>query len=552
MKIKNILIALLFVVISVCTFSACDDNKKLTISVANGTVVCEDHPTVEDNATFKFKKGAEVTLTAVANNGYEFVAWYTGSEMYSEKATTTFLMKADKKLTANFKKTLYTISYNLNGGSVNGETTLENVSLGISDAVPTVTPTYTGKKFVGWFLDGTETQYSETTFTTLGNKALVAKYVDGRTITFNLDGGNINGSTDNVVKNLFLNDNLDIANPVKTGYRFTGWTVNDVAYTGSTLTVDADTTFTATYLQEFAMSFQDENGDAISGLENKVICKADVVSLPTQTKDGYRFNGWVSGDTTYTDSITIGEAKNYVMKASYSQEFTITFYTGATVVESGFDAVENKIVYAGDKLGDLETPKVSNQTINKTSSNNYNKVACKFKCWTYKGEPVTSETVFNYGKNIVLVARCNVFRIKFDLTDGVASNQPNNTVNGLDVLGSQTLAEVLPYYGSYDQGISSSYKTTFTYTVAGVACPFVGFSYNSNRGSYCSAADFAKTLTNLLKDKSISEKFSYNYAYQEDGALVLTLDTNGDSIPDTAAPTEIVPIITLYACYTNV
>ena len=50
--------------------------------------------------------GTEVTLTAVANDGYEFAGWYNGEELVSNEANYTFTATSEINYTARFNKTV--------------------------------------------------------------------------------------------------------------------------------------------------------------------------------------------------------------------------------------------------------------------------------------------------------------------------------------------------------------------------------------------------------------------------------------------------------------
>ena len=50
--------------------------------------------------------GSEVTLTAVANDGYEFAGWYNGDVLVSNEANYTFTVTSDINYTARFNKTV--------------------------------------------------------------------------------------------------------------------------------------------------------------------------------------------------------------------------------------------------------------------------------------------------------------------------------------------------------------------------------------------------------------------------------------------------------------
>ena len=52
----------------------------------------------------KFAKGTELTLTAVADEGNEFVSWSIGATQLSTLNTIKVILNADMSLTANFRE----------------------------------------------------------------------------------------------------------------------------------------------------------------------------------------------------------------------------------------------------------------------------------------------------------------------------------------------------------------------------------------------------------------------------------------------------------------
>ena len=84
----------------------------LTISAtANGGTV---------TGTGEFMEGDEVTLTAKANEGYEFVNWTWGQEEMCKNAEYTFTVEEDMNLIANFKKIVYTVTATAENGTIEG------------------------------------------------------------------------------------------------------------------------------------------------------------------------------------------------------------------------------------------------------------------------------------------------------------------------------------------------------------------------------------------------------------------------------------------------
>ena len=86
--------------------------------VVNHTITVSANPAEAGTVTGggEFEETDEITVEAVANDGYEFVNWTEGETVVSTDAEYTFEVLADRNLVANFIKK--TISYELNGGEL--------------------------------------------------------------------------------------------------------------------------------------------------------------------------------------------------------------------------------------------------------------------------------------------------------------------------------------------------------------------------------------------------------------------------------------------------
>jgi uncharacterized repeat protein (TIGR02543 family) len=95
---------------------------------------------IDNTNTGPYEAGAEVSLTATANTGYEFVNWTEGETVISTSATFTYTMlEANTTLTANFNKlpesptadtvTVYSIVYSGSGGRDNNKHLHVTISL---------------------------------------------------------------------------------------------------------------------------------------------------------------------------------------------------------------------------------------------------------------------------------------------------------------------------------------------------------------------------------------------------------------------------------------
>ena len=142
-----------------------------TVAVSS-SVNPEDAGTV--TGTGEYELGAEATVTATANAGYQFNSWAIDGEIVSTEASYTFTVTAPVSLTANFD-VLYSVSADVNlegAGTVTGE----GEYLYGTDVTLTATAN-AGYAFNNWTLEGevvsTEPTY---TFTVTGSVVVTASF----------------------------------------------------------------------------------------------------------------------------------------------------------------------------------------------------------------------------------------------------------------------------------------------------------------------------------------------------------------------------------------
>ena len=115
------------------------------------------------------------------------------------------------------------------------------------------TPTRTDYSFKGWSTNSSATTGSTSSVTINAAITYYAIWKQIFTVTWNLQGGNINGDTSNKTESVESGSTVSFTKytPVKTGYTFNGWATSSAATSGSTTgnstAITADTTFYATW-----------------------------------------------------------------------------------------------------------------------------------------------------------------------------------------------------------------------------------------------------------------------------------------------------------------
>lgn len=238
-------------------------------------------------------------------------------------------------LTACEEATDYTVTFALDGGSMEADnkvTVAEGTVINLTDYIPQKT----GYTFAGWVAG--ETTYAEDeTLTVNANITLTAQWnINQYTVTFK-DG-------ETVLKTETVEYGSSASAPddlTKTGYDFAGW---DVAFDS----VASDLTVNAKWeISKYVVTFHVDGG-TIDAAEITVEHGSELnFSEHVPQKTGYIFNGWKSGDTTYTsaDSVTVTSALEFT--AQWTFAYKTEELSDGTLTIAGF---------AGDSLETVELP----------------------------------------------------------------------------------------------------------------------------------------------------------------------------------------------------
>ena len=162
-------------------------------------------------------------LTNPTKNAYDFKGW-SGTELTGSNNTTVTIPKGstgNRSYAAHWALTNFTLSYNLNGGSVATANptsyTLETNSFTLNN------PTRTYYTFAGWSgtgLTGTTNTSVTVPKGSTGNRSYTANWNPiNYSISYNYNGGSASNPTSyNVDTNTFT-----LKNPTRASYTFTGW-----------------------------------------------------------------------------------------------------------------------------------------------------------------------------------------------------------------------------------------------------------------------------------------------------------------------------------------
>jgi len=292
----------------------------------------------------KYQEHATVPDPAPTKTGYRFIKWLDENNTeYNFDAEVT----KDITLTAEWQIIKYTISYELNGGEVEGTNPVEYTVK--SNSITLINPTKVGStilggldkyEFTGWTgSNGTTPQKTVTIPTgSTGNKNYTANYAHFWKVFFFAGGPGTISETDRFVEENTAVGTLPTVTPDE-GYEFKGWVVTDHNVTeqptSASYVVKGLTNFIAVIEPiEYTVTL-DADGGSYSGTSSKTydietsITVWDPAADPEPTRDGYVFKGWTGNGITEPSKakieIPVGTMGDKTYTANWVELFTVSF-----------------------------------------------------------------------------------------------------------------------------------------------------------------------------------------------------------------------------------
>lgn len=324
---KNLKIGILIGIITCIIMSIIiiiiSNNKLYTITfISNGGTTIENQI---------IKKGDKVVKPAdPIRDGYKFGGWYLdGTRFYfNEEVTKSFKLRA-KWLESDVE--LVTVTFDTDGGSK-----INNLEIVKGEKITKPTdPIKDGYVFIEWLLNNDKFNFNSEIVSDIN---LVASWKeleeDMFTITFDSKGGS------SIATQILKKDEkvIEPAEPVRDGYKFNGWYLNNKKFDFNTnlkenITLTAKWTLvpvdnqTSNDIQpntppeeekpqvvKHVVTFDSDGGETVNSIE--VEENTTIANLPTTKKKNYEFKGWYLNETLFTTTTPV--SSNIILKAQYT------------------------------------------------------------------------------------------------------------------------------------------------------------------------------------------------------------------------------------------
>lgn len=303
----------------------------------------------------------------------------------------------------------FTVTLDANGGVIANNQTSVEVTLNKDYSLPI--PTKEDYDFVAW-KQGTSTIATTGKWTIEGNISLKAEWVEKTyTITFDADGGE--GLTQNTITGLKKGDLYQLPiNLTKAGYEFEGWMLNGTLVQNvAEWNYKENITLVAKWVGATTQVTISANGG--QGLDNEVVIvtKGEVLTLPTLTREGYTFAGWLLNEQPFDPSTpwSLDEPT-----ATITAQWNANSYT-VTIDVNGGDALSNNTVTV--KVGEV----IVLPSVTKTN--------CQVDKWLVNGNEVDVTAPWSIGGDVTIVVQWTAATtaITFDENGGVELAEADKT-----------------------------------------------------------------------------------------------------------------------------
>lgn len=344
--------------------------------------------------------------------------------------------------------TIYSVTYNLDGGRIEGE---YRTSYSAEDAFTLPVPVKENYEFVCW-TDERGKEWTEIK-NQVGNKTFFANWRQiVFSITYDLAGG-VN-SPDNPDSYSSKGETITLSAPTREGYKFLGWRDKNAVggdfvaeiSSGST----GDKVFVAIWEKtSFSITYELDGG--VNHPDNPDSYESDSadIGLKAPTKEGYIFLGWIdaaTSGTTFVDKIPAGSKGDKTFVAKWQKEVPPEAETFVVKYELVYNGQRSAVENAADVLdAEIKNGEAFKGLLPEAVPEN---PLYRFDGWvviTAEGEiritagTLADETLLGEdGETITLVAKVvrYAYAIEYVLEyDGITS-----TVNGHDTVENDVIA----------------------------------------------------------------------------------------------------------------
>lgn len=331
------------------------------------------------NLAMTYGTAKNLTSNSFTRTGYTFAGWATsasGNVVYSNSQSVNNLSStngATVTLYAKWTPVNYSITYNLNGGSISGQKTSYTIE---TSTFSLPTPTRTGYLFAGWTGSNGSTPSKSVSISkgSTGNKSYTANWTPKKlTTTFYRNQNSSDTITAQQVFTYGVSQSFSAKGWSKTGYTQLGWADSRTATTQqySTLSGVSDGWVESKYPSNniyavwkpntYSIAYNANGGTGTTATSTHTYDTAKALTSNGFSRTGYTFTGWNTqangSGTAYSNAqsvknLTTSNGSTVTLYAQWSvNNYTLTFNANGGSVSPA-----SKSLAYGSQYGTLPTP----------------------------------------------------------------------------------------------------------------------------------------------------------------------------------------------------
>ncbi len=302
-----------------------------TINKYDVTVTTSGNGTASADLTADVEYGTPVTLTAVPDIGYEFLAWESDDVTIADNAFTM----PDKAVAVNatFKATEYTISFDTDGGDA-----IEPLKYTIADGSLLPSASKAGYTLICWNVAETGGNWGDIGSAYFAGASVTGKFgsvtlkaawrANAIKVTYDAHGGTcaVESKTVSVGGTYGV-----LATATREGYTFAGWyTAADggtkVEPTTTVSQTESHMIYAYWTINKYNVTLATDNNGFVSADATEDVEYGTLVTLTATPKPGFEFAGWTSDDVTVEDNTFTMPDKAVRVRATFSPiTYTVTY-----------------------------------------------------------------------------------------------------------------------------------------------------------------------------------------------------------------------------------
>lgn len=320
---------------------------------ANGHGTAPSAQTVIENGS------ATEPTPAPTATGYTFGGWYNESTCDNLYDFTT-AVTGDLTLYAKWTANQYTVSFNSNGGNV----TPESITVTYDRTYGTLPSagTKTGYTFAGWYTSASGgTQVKSTDIVKITSDTTLYAHWTANTYNITYKSGSDTLSGLNPTTYTYGVGATLPTDVTKDGYTFEGWYDNKDLTGDPVTSISTDATEDKTFFakweaNKYQITYMSGN-ETLSGLKpSKYTYGEGVGTLPTPTKNGYRFVGWYENSTLAGTAVTSISDNATGAKTLYAKWIQKYIYLDVSELKWFYsNGCEGVVFFNTENVGDTTT-----------------------------------------------------------------------------------------------------------------------------------------------------------------------------------------------------